>query len=34
MNYLGLGVIGLAVIVIIIGFRGTQAPSWHSLTGL
>lgn len=33
MNLAGLVIIGLAIILIIIGYRGTQAASFHSLTG-
>ncbi len=33
MNLAGLVVIVLAAVLIIIGFRGTQAAVFHSLTG-
>lgn len=33
MNLAGLVILGVAVVLIIIGFRGTQAATFHSLTG-
>lgn len=33
MNYAGLILVGLGLTAFLIGYRGTQAASFHSLTG-